>query len=198
MFMHNGGMDDFAAIKRPLLALLPDDIFHSVRGDTDSEHCFALFLWHLQQEGVELDLTPNMSKQCTDARHIAAALRATIETVYALQNEHCELDQCASLNFCVTDGSSMVASRCRRPSAEDPPSLYIGVGSDFTYKPDEEMWRFQHREGQDRMAIISSEPLTYSTTDWLLVPTGTLLTVEQCAESDYAPHNINVRTESFS
>jgi len=42
--MHNGGIEQFSKIKRRLQQQLPDDIFHVVNGNTDSEWSFALFL----------------------------------------------------------------------------------------------------------------------------------------------------------
>ena len=44
MFQHNGYISHFNKIKRQLQARIPDDIFHAVHGNTDSEWAFALFL----------------------------------------------------------------------------------------------------------------------------------------------------------
>jgi len=44
MFMHNGEINDFILIKRHLRHLLDDDIYDWIKGATDSEHLFALFL----------------------------------------------------------------------------------------------------------------------------------------------------------
>lgn len=43
-FMHNGQIGDFQDIKRPLEALLPDDLYNAKRGTTDSELFFLLAL----------------------------------------------------------------------------------------------------------------------------------------------------------
>ncbi|RYG63058.1 class II glutamine amidotransferase, partial [archaeon] len=46
-FMHNGGIPYFARIKRPLQNLLHEAFFSEIKGSTDSEHIFALFLHYL-------------------------------------------------------------------------------------------------------------------------------------------------------
>ncbi|WP_420863979.1 class II glutamine amidotransferase [Algirhabdus cladophorae] len=43
-FMHNGQVPDIAEIRRPLEALLPDDLYAARRGSTDSELIFLLML----------------------------------------------------------------------------------------------------------------------------------------------------------
>ncbi len=42
-FMHNGDVAGFSAIRRSMLERLSDEAFASIRGNTDSEHVFALF-----------------------------------------------------------------------------------------------------------------------------------------------------------
>ena len=44
VFAHNGGVANFAKIKRPLINLLDEESYLSITGTTDSEHMFALFL----------------------------------------------------------------------------------------------------------------------------------------------------------
>ena len=51
MFMHNGEVANFKAIKRKLQASLDDRFFDVPVGGTDSEWCFALFLQKLSKVG---------------------------------------------------------------------------------------------------------------------------------------------------
>ena len=44
LMMHNGTVPDFSRTRRRLLALLDDDIFLWIKGQTDSEHVFALLM----------------------------------------------------------------------------------------------------------------------------------------------------------
>jgi glutamine amidotransferase len=44
MFMHNGGIGDWEAVRRPIEARIPDDLFRHRGGTTDSEAMFLLLL----------------------------------------------------------------------------------------------------------------------------------------------------------
>jgi len=43
-FMHNGGIAEFLAIKRKLQAVLPDDIFNVVQGNTGVQYLLIYYL----------------------------------------------------------------------------------------------------------------------------------------------------------
>src|SRR5215831_18459952 len=45
-FMHNGDLGGFREMRRAIIELLSDDAFAWVKGSTDSEHIFALFIDH--------------------------------------------------------------------------------------------------------------------------------------------------------
>ncbi|RMF60275.1 MAG: class II glutamine amidotransferase, partial [Calditrichaeota bacterium] len=47
LFMHNGHIGGFRSIKRALRRRLSDEVYDWLRGETDSEHFFALFLDNL-------------------------------------------------------------------------------------------------------------------------------------------------------
>ena len=40
--MHNGGVENFSAIKRQIREPLNDEFYNWIKGQTDSEHIFAL------------------------------------------------------------------------------------------------------------------------------------------------------------
>ena len=48
--MHNGGIAEFARIKRRLQSTLPDEIYNVPKGNTDSEWAFALYLSKVRAE----------------------------------------------------------------------------------------------------------------------------------------------------
>jgi glutamine amidotransferase len=72
-FMHNGQIGDFAAIRRALENGLPDTLYASRHGTTDSELLFLIML----DEG--LDAEPHGAAERAVARVIAAARRAGVE-----------------------------------------------------------------------------------------------------------------------
>lgn len=176
-FMHNGGIGGFQHIKRPLSEMFPDPIWHNIQGSTDSEYCFHYFLTLLFRNKDEN--SPFSPEQ------IADALRQTINGLMELQRKYCHAEdlneQSASMNFCVTNGSVLIASRMRRPREEDSPSLYVGTGNCFRYDEGTQEVRFCHASDTpdtQRTTIICSEPLTKVEQDWTLVPEETLLKVD--------------------
>ncbi|KAG6912001.1 hypothetical protein DXG01_000249 [Tephrocybe rancida] len=62
MFMHNGGIADFHLIKRKIQTFIPDEIFDTVQGNTDSEWAFALFLSKLENPNLR-SFTPENLRQ---------------------------------------------------------------------------------------------------------------------------------------
>ena len=131
VFMHNGGIGGFSQIRRNLLSSFNDDVFRSIRGSTDSEHAFALFLSQFQQEDVVgPEAAPNMIpagqlKRLTP-EEFARGLRWTIIKLMEYQKASgLTYSQAASsLNFAVSDGQCICVSRCRTHPTQDPPTLY--------------------------------------------------------------------------
>lgn len=162
--MHNGCLGSFALLRRRLLAQLngPAFDFAVTNGSSDTALCFAIFLDHLEDH-----LTP-----CT-----AETLRATLDATIAVIERavHAEDDHETSLlNFVVSDGHSLVATRYvinrTNPNAK-PASLYYASGN--SYQPDGSVpgnYAMRHTDRRPTLAIISSEPLTEHRADWVSVP----------------------------
>ena len=77
----------------------------------------------------------------------------------------------------------------RRPVDDDSCSLFLGTGQNFNFSQEENRFRFGANEDgsagneqEQRVAIISSEPLTLVTEDWAVVPEETLLVVDERGE----------------
>ena len=194
-FMHNGGVGGFKHMKRPLSEMFANEIWHSIQGSTDSEYCFGLFLTHLNLFGKNNNNLNNKTDflAATSKEHCEEALRKTIESLINLQQKYGDSndanEQSASMNFCVSNGSSIVASRMRRPVDDDSCSLFLGTGQNFNFSQEENRFRFGANEDgsagneqEQRVAIISSEPLTLVTEDWAVVPEETLLVVDERGE----------------
>ncbi|HKL52246.1 MAG TPA: class II glutamine amidotransferase, partial [Wenzhouxiangellaceae bacterium] len=117
-FMHNGDIPAFSKIRRPLMESLSDRGFAVVRGNTDSEHMFALALEHLF--GHEDDSSCEL---------LAEALHETVSGVLDLLDEHAP-DTHAYLNLVLTDGKNAAACRfSTNPDYID--SLYVNEGSRY-------------------------------------------------------------------
>jgi len=103
LFMHNGQIGGYDAIRRSVEALVPDDLYAARRGNSDSE---ALFLAAL---GRGLDHDP------------AGAVAATLATCQHLQHMK-GIAQPLRFTAILTDGQDLHAFRWA--SDDRPPSLY--------------------------------------------------------------------------
>ncbi len=119
LWMHNGVMTDFCRIKRRLRASLPDHLYHSIEGTTDSEHAFAVFL-HLLGE----------TDRISSAREIG---RALVKTIAQLERWSAEAgsSEPSYYNFAVTDGASVAAVRYVSDATIEPASLYYATGGKY-------------------------------------------------------------------
>jgi glutamine amidotransferase len=107
--MHNGGISSFSAIKRRLQNALPEELFLFPQGSTDSEWCFALFLSFLPPGSLD---GPTVGWEV-----LKDGMLRTIDQINTWTEEVGA--EPSLMNFCVTDGESVVASRCaaRRPKS---------------------------------------------------------------------------------
>jgi len=111
LWMHNGYLSEFATCRRLLLSSLSDEAFQFIKGNTDSEHVFALFLDQMRQQ----------AGSCSD--DILVALTTTIERLNDIRQEAgCTAE--AHLNFALTNGHISLYSRLAIQSEEAPPSLH--------------------------------------------------------------------------
>ncbi|MFA5959213.1 MAG: class II glutamine amidotransferase [Tatlockia sp.] len=162
MLMHNGQIQDFLAIKRPLRHLLDDDIYHWIRGGTDSEHFFALFL--------QLAKGKDLSQLLT----VTEVLESTFKKVEQLINE-CGTPGPSYYNLCLTDGTRIIASRYCTDSSIEPESLHYLEGRYFWSKED---CLEQVDLAPQQSVVISSEALTDFNKQWQRVPANHFITVD--------------------
>ena len=92
MFMHNGQIGQFCAIKRRVEAMIPDDLYHHRSGTTDSE---ALFLAAFAY-GIAADPIGGMA--------------ATLQAVHGLMLK-AGLREALRFTACLTDGTDLYAFR---------------------------------------------------------------------------------------
>ena len=112
--MHNGRIADFVAVKRHLRHLLEDDIYNWIKGETDSEHFFALLIQNAQ------------GRDLSKSDVVADTLRATIDDVNRLVKKYSKY-QSSYFNFCFTDGKRLFASRYCSNKNMRPESLHQSV-----------------------------------------------------------------------
>jgi predicted glutamine amidotransferase len=120
LWMHNGVVGGFNAVRRALLATLSDAAYNTVQSfHSDSAVCFALFLNNL----------PSLTApQPPDA--LLRAMQAAVATVVAVQAA-AGVAATSLLNFVVSDGATMIATRFVYPEADTAASLYYAEGVRF-------------------------------------------------------------------
>ena len=107
LFMHNGQIGGYHRIKRRLEALIPDELYESRRGSTDSEAIFLLAL----ANGL--------------AEDPVGAMARTLEAVRGLMNA-AGVAEPLRFTALLTDGEALTAYRWACDGR--PPSLYFREG----------------------------------------------------------------------
>ena len=166
LFMHNGGIGGFQRLKRQIRRRLSDDIYDWVRGQTDSEHLFALYLENL----------PDRENKPT-AQQMARALEKTIQEIQNMKAEAGITEACY-INCCVTDGENMVAIRYVSDTNEKASTLYYSEG--HHYECDNGVCRMVPHKGIGEHAVlIVSEKLTDTASEWTEIPTNSMCIVNE-------------------
>jgi predicted glutamine amidotransferase len=144
IFAHNGTVarfKDVARVRAQLEAEVDPGLRRALRGETDSERCFLIFLTRLAARGSTARVTLAEVKQ---------ALRATTQTVRRIADQHSS--RRSSLNFLVTDGRVLAASRLGR-------DLHVAVAA-----------------GVEHVFAVASEPIGDAA--WKVVPEGAVVGYE--------------------
>ncbi len=161
MLMHNGEVNDFIDVKRHIRHLLDDDLYHWVKGDTDSEHLFALFL--------QLAKGRDLSQITVVADVLQEAIGRIEETIKEFGHVGASY-----YNVCLTDGHRIIATRYSSHKRNKPLSLHYLVGS---MVPINELWNKE--EGKPAYVVISSEKLNDLAERWVDVPEQHMLLVDE-------------------
>ena len=200
-FMHNGGIAKFDFIKRKLLENIPIKIYQRIKGSTDSEVIFAVFLSYLPNNG---DYTqtygPDVMKDCLIKT--IAKIELLTGSLTSVENNDNERDEPvsaskSSLNFAVSDGETVVVTRFRSGS-DDGPSLYLthtnkyqvdAIHRDLRHKPtvqhrrEKSMFNMKEKKVIGNMdackdsVIVCSEPLDYDDRNWELIPNNNMVVI---------------------
>ncbi|HQV39298.1 MAG: class II glutamine amidotransferase [Flavobacteriales bacterium] len=155
LLMHNGGVEHFHRIKRDLCNLLSEVMYTWVKGQTDSEHLFALFLDHLSAHEKP---TPDQ---------VADAFEAMIADLKKLMATHA-ITEPAYLNMVYTDGRIAVGLRyvTDRSAAL---TMYYSEGKKYICT-DNVCQMVRGTDKKEHAAMIVSEKLTDVADDFIEVP----------------------------
>ncbi len=171
LWMHNGTIEGFWQIRRRLRESLPDHLYNTIEGTTDSEHAFSVFLNLLGDSG---------QKTATDIGH------ALVKTVAQLEQWTAETksEKPSYYNFAVTDGRSVAALRYVSDPTVEPASLYYAAKR--KYQCAGGVCQLVECDRSERTVVIASERLSDDSNHWSRVAPNHLLTVDE---------NLNVKVE---
>lgn len=168
MWMHNGGLGAWSYIRRRLGERLADRWFSGVKGGTDSEWAFALFMDSMERMGVDPSAEPEdgfgpavMKKALLKTIDIINELIDTIpeKTIYEEK-----VDTRSLLNFCVSDGHTIICTRYINSSTDQGASLYYSTGTDWKNRQnsgDGENYNMERRDRGADVVLVASEPLSF-------------------------------------
>jgi glutamine amidotransferase len=139
MFMHNGQIGGYAAIKRRLEALIPDKFYDSRQGTTDSEALFLLILAHIDagfapHEAFAEALSQTMSLCASAGERQPVRFAAVLSDGEAIHAARWSSDtKPPTLYLCEKPGSVVIASEpvdARRDCWQAlPPNSIVSVSA---------------------------------------------------------------------
>jgi predicted glutamine amidotransferase len=163
LMMHNGGVEDFANIKRKLREPLTDELYNWIKGQTDSEHIFAYLLNYLFKHHKTLN-----------AEAVIDAFENTFAALKQMMAAN-GITEAAYLNMVVTNGLFVVATRYVTDPKEEPLTLYHSEGS--RYVVEDGITQMMAPEDDDQAVLVVSEKLS-DDKDWTLIPPNHFVIVE--------------------
>ena len=154
LWMHNGDIPGRARLTRQVTQAADDTLLAQIRGNTDTEMALTLFLTNLAGWPEK---PPTLDR-------LAAAMRQTVAQISGWHEEAAD-ERALEMNFCVTDGKLLVASR-------------FGFGD----KPAPSLHWYRSAAGSaEHAACIASEPL-FEGPEWHAADNGDLLLVDETRE----------------
>ncbi|GAB1205383.1 hypothetical protein APSETT445_004057 [Aspergillus pseudonomiae] len=183
MWMHNGNVGGWQYIKRPLGDSLADRWYLGVKGGTDSEWAFALFLDLLEKEGVDpsSDPGPEGFGQALLRRVMVKTIAKINEFIRDIPKRHnvSGIETRSLLNFAVTDGHTVVCTRYISSKTDEPASLYFSSGTKWKEGKVKGHFKMErHDKGAD-IVLVASEPITFERHNWVSVPANSIVTIHK-------------------
>ncbi|CEQ41574.1 SPOSA6832_03274, partial [Sporobolomyces salmonicolor] len=80
------------------------------------------------------------------------------------------------MNFCVSDGTSVVATRYITSATEEAASLFFSTGSTFA-EVEPGTFKMNKADKRERIILIASEPLTFERADWVEIPSQSCIVI---------------------
>lgn len=183
MFMHNGVLGGFKAMRRKMLRLLNDTAYDAIQGSTDSEHIFGLFLNHIDD--------PFGKVTCEE---MVSALSKMFEDLNTLMIET-DVRQHSYLNFALTNGTSLISVRYTTNPNVQPATLYYMHGKEYHCHGD--VCVMESTYGKPSAIVVASEPFTSRRSDWMKVERNSMMIVDETMRMHFRHVEMDVEKLEF-
>lgn len=171
---HNGSLADFDVMKYDLLDYVNADYIKDIKGTTDSEWIYAIFLSQLP--------APLASYNSND---IIKAIIETLKILHRVRHKH-KITTTSPVNLVISNGEFIAATRFvfdfGWQPLDTPPSthfsyhsLWYTFGESYGFYDNEYKMKWGNKKSS---IIIASEPLTEDTTTWIELPEYTLIVAQ--------------------
>lgn len=171
MLMHNGNIAGFKKIKLAIFNLLHEAYFLNIKGTTDSETLFALWLTFFHR-----------TKQ--DHAGMIIAWRETLAVIQDLQLSH-NIKETSYINALITDGTQITGVRY----SSDPSaclSLHYTAGERFTHTKEGVHMTKAFSENKFKSIIIASEIMSLrNKSEWQEIPAQHIIAVDAKKNIDF-------------
>lgn len=164
-FAHNGNLANMPLMKRHLMQYIRQDIFAQIKGTTDSEWIYSLFLSQLA------DYTTDVS--------LDEAWRALIKAMEIISNvrKQCQIHESSPVNLFVTNGKYLIVTRfvydfdCNVSEIDKAFLEYHSLWCTFGEYYGVYDGKYKMLGSEKRKSILfASEPLTNDRTTWIELP----------------------------
>lgn len=162
---HNGGIAQMARMKMALMSLIKPEIFAQIKGTTDTEWVYVLFLSQFA------DYTKDIS--------IDEAYSALIKTIEIIKDvrEELNIHEASPLNLFVTNGQFIIVTRFVYDFGRETSNVHLAfreyhsLWATFgeTYGVVDGYYKMQGT-GRRHNILFASEPLTRDRTTWIEIP----------------------------
>ena len=163
LWMHNGKIGSFLEKRREFTNRIADPYYGAVKGSTDSEYAFGIFL-------TKLDPEKNPKWTADDLYH---ALKETIREILLVTEDS---QTYSSLNLAVSDGVNMAFTRYTSKPDGPPPTLYYVHGGSMELENDK--LSINDTEST-RCFMVASEAVNYEKHLWREIPPNHCLTIDR-------------------
>jgi glutamine amidotransferase len=170
LMMHNGGIPGFIDIKRDIINRLSNHFYTWIKGQTDSEHVFALFMQNVSnnsngKEGSEIGLDV-----------LTENFKITFEQIEELKAMR-GIKKPSTYNMVISDGRRLIATRYSSDPHNESRTLYYAKGK--KYECDGNICRMIPESENPKSMLVVSEKLDEFVDEWIPIPDNYALRIEE-------------------